>query len=263
MAVAAPGDAGGGADGDQEAGRGLAALPSPLDSVDDMRSTARWTIATTGVVGAALISGGPLIAVGQVHGVGHALLAGAGLLLALIGVGLAIWSTSKVLAPRLITPADLRSKALKGLREKLEEEPEQFFGVAGTTVSGLLLHRPAVASLARQLAAASDAGLRDLLALKLGEAQEKERRSAPYVRWLLVMGHAWLVKRDLDRSRWFTLGGGVLVVAGAVLFFIATGGAGPTYVPVVTVSPTATTVPAGTPGAASAGLPGGVFLHGS
>ena len=39
----------------------------------------------------------------------------------------------------------------------------------------------------------------------------------------LGQGHAWAVKKALDRSRWCTLGGGVLVVAGAVLFFIATG----------------------------------------
>ena len=57
-------------------------------------------------MGAALISGGPLVAVGQVHGAAHALLAGAGLVVALSGVGLAIWSTSKVLSPRLTTPAD-------------------------------------------------------------------------------------------------------------------------------------------------------------
>src|SRR5258708_32104095 len=40
-------------------------LPSPLDSVDDMRPTAKWMLAAAGAVGAVLLSGGPLGAVGQ------------------------------------------------------------------------------------------------------------------------------------------------------------------------------------------------------
>jgi len=212
--------------GDQGASHGLYSLPSPQDSVEDMRSTAKWTIAAAGSVGAALISGGPLIAAGQVHGTRHALLAGGGLVLTLLGVGLAIWSTSRVLAPRLMTPEALRSSALKGLREMIENEPAQFFGVAGSTVTGLLLHRPAVADLARRAAKETDPAQRARLLRELRRAEDNARRAAPYVRWLLVMGHAWLVKRDLDRALWCTLGGGVLVVAGAVLFFIATGGKG-------------------------------------
>ena len=43
------------------------------------------------------------------------------------------------------------------------------------------------------------------------------------VRWVLALGRAWLVRADLERSRIWTLGGGVLVVIGAVLFFIVTG----------------------------------------
>jgi hypothetical protein len=212
--------------GNQEASYGLGSLPSPQDSVQDMRSTAKWTIAAAGAVGAAFISGGPLIAVGQVHGIGHALLAGAGLVLALLGVGLAIWSTSRVLTPRLMTPEELRSPALKSLRETIEKEPAQFFGVAGSTVTGLLLHRPVVADLALRAAKETDQAQRARLLRELQRAEDNARRAAPYVRWLLVMGHAWLVKRDLDRALWCTLGGGVLVVAGAVLFFIATGGKG-------------------------------------
>jgi hypothetical protein len=46
-------------------------LPSPLDAVDDLRAAARWTIAAAGAVGAALISGGSLVAVGKVHGLGN------------------------------------------------------------------------------------------------------------------------------------------------------------------------------------------------
>jgi hypothetical protein len=58
-----------------------------------------------------------------------------------------------------------------------------------------------------------------------------------YVRWLLALGHAWQVKAALERSRIATLAGGVLVIAGAVLFFSVTVSSGPTYVPVVTPTP--------------------------
>ena len=57
---------------------GGGSLPSPLDSVHDMRTAAKWMLAAAGAVGAALISGGPLVAVGQVHGLWHAFLAGSG-----------------------------------------------------------------------------------------------------------------------------------------------------------------------------------------
>jgi len=220
-------------------------LPSPLDAVDDLRSAAKWTLAAAGAVGAALISGGPLVAAGQVHGTGRALVAGAGLMVALAGVGLAICFAGKVLSPRLTTPETLRSDALAGLRKQIEAEPAQYFGVTATTVNALLLHQPAAVDLARQLVAEKDPRRRRLLERELRRAERNAARAAPYVRWLLALAHVWQIEADLRRSRWFTLAGGVLVVAGAVLFFGATGG--PTYVPVlapqVTATPTATHAP--------------------
>jgi hypothetical protein len=113
--------------------------------------------------GAALISGGPLVAVGQVHGTGHALLAGAGLAVALGGVGLAIWFTSKVLSPRLSTPQTLRSPALAGLRRVIEAEPAQFLGVAATKVDALLTHQEVAVDLARKVAAEKDPARRQAI----------------------------------------------------------------------------------------------------
>jgi hypothetical protein len=214
-----------GADGGQGAANGLTALPSPLDAVDDLRSAAKWTIAAAAAVGAALISGGPLVAVGQVHGLTHALVAGAGLILALIGVGLAIWTTSTVLSPRLTTPATLRSPALSGLRAIIEADPAQFFGPAAMSINALLLHREVTVTLARLLAAEKEPAKRALLERQLRRAKANAERAAPYVRWLLALGHVWQIKQALDRSRWFALAGGVLVIAGSVLFFTAAGGA--------------------------------------
>jgi hypothetical protein len=201
----------------------LWSLPSPLDALDDLRSTAKWTLATVGAVGAVLISGGPLVAVGRVHGTSHALLAGAGLAVAVLGIGLAIWTTSQVLAPRLTTPATLRSRALRGLRRQLDAEPEQFFGTAATSVTGLLMHQAVAVDLAGRLARAKDPQEVARIEADLKRALRSAERAAPYVRRLLPLGHAWAVKKALDRSRWYTLAGGVLVVGGAVLFFIATG----------------------------------------
>jgi hypothetical protein len=204
-------------------------LPSPLEAVDDLRAAAKWTLAAEGAVGAALISGGPLVAVGQVHGVARALVAGAGLAVALGGVGLAIWFTSKVLSPRLTTPATLRSPALAGLRRVLEADPAQFFGVVATKVDALLLHQEVAVDLARKAGAEKDTARRQVIKRQLRRAEANAARAAPYVRWLLSLAHVWQIEADLRRSRWAALAGGLLVVAGAVLFFIAAGGLRPAY----------------------------------
>jgi hypothetical protein len=235
------------AGGDQGAANVLNSLPSPLEAVDDLRSAAKWTIVAAGAVGTALISGGPLVAVGKVHGVAHALIAGAGLILALIGVGLAIWTTSTVLSPRLTTPATLRSPALAGLRAIIEADPAQFFGPVAASVDALLLHREVTVTLARLLAAEKEPAKRTMIERQLQRAKANAERAAPYVRWLLALGHVWQIKRALDRSRWFTLAGGVLVIAGSVLFFTATSSGGPAYVPVLTPSPTVSPAAAASP----------------
>jgi hypothetical protein len=210
-----------------------------------MRSVAKWTLAAEGAVGAALISGGPLLAVGQVHGVPHSIIAGLGLLAALGGVGIAIWSTTKVLTPRLTTPATLALPALARFRETVEESPEQFFGVIATNVDGLLRYQKIAVKLARLLAAEKDPGRRAKIEAQLRRATRNAMRADPFVRWLLTAAHAWLVEQELQRSRRFTLAGGVLVVAGAVLFFTVTASSGPTYVPVLT--PQITAVPSPIP----------------
>ena len=225
----------------------FAALPSPLAAVDDMRSVAKWTLAAAGAVGAALISGGPLIAVGQVHGVYHAIIAGLGLLAALVGVGLAIWSTTKVLAPRLTTPATLASPELTEFRDLVNADREHLFGVVAKDVAGLLRHQV----IAVRLEELNDPRLKAMIAARLPQVRQNAARASPYVRWLLTAGHAWQVEAALKKSRWWTLLGGMLVVAGAVLFFSVTGNSGPTYVPVltpqVTAVPSASTSPAATP----------------
>lgn len=232
--------------GDEEEPGGL---PSPLAAIDDMRAAAKWTLAAAGAVGATLISGGPLVAVGQVHGAGNAVLAGLGLLIAIGGVGAAIWFTSQVLMPRLTTPATLLSPELAEFRAEIAKSPEHIFGVVATDVPSLLRHQVVAVNLARLLAGAKDGQRRQLIEAQLERAKRNADRADPYVRWLLMAAHAWQVKADLRLSRLVTLGGAVLVVIGAVLFFSVTGSSEPTYVPVLTPAVTATPPSAASPAA--------------
>ena len=239
--MAAPSGSG---QGSSDASTESSTLPSPLDSVDDMRSTAKWTLAAVGAVGAALISGGPLVAVGKVHGLEDTFLALLGLVIALAGVGVGIWFTSQVLLPRLTTPHTLRTDPrLAELRKRVDDEPAQFMGVAAKSVEDLFALqdrlREIVVDLAGQAAREKDPGRRTKIAAQVTRVENNEEVVASYVGWLIALGHAWLVRADLERSRPWTLGGGVIVAIGAVLFFTAAS-SGPTYVPVMTPSPTPT-----------------------
>ena len=204
-------------------------------------------LAAAGAVGAVLISGGPLVAVGQVHGLVDTFLAWLGLVIALGGVGLAIWFTSQVLLPRLTTPDTVRaSPDLAGLRMQIAAEPAEFMGFSATTVDGLFrrnnrLREQAVA-LMLTVSQAADDEQRAQFQAQLQQVQRNREVVEVYVRWVLALGHAWLVRASLQRSRRWTLAGGIIVAFGAVLFFSVTGNSGPTYVPVVTTSPSATTV---------------------
>ncbi|MFD9613936.1 hypothetical protein ACFWWS_31720 [Streptomyces sp. NPDC059083] len=200
----------------------LDALPSPLDSVADSREAARWTLASAGAVGALLLGGGPLLAVGRIGDWTHALWAGGGLLLALIGIAWAMWQTSEVLVPPLTTPAVLASPALRGLREQLDAAPGYYFGSLATDVEGLLRHRRIALEISRRLPTA-DAAERAVLERGLATAHRNIARTDPYLRWLLATAHAWIVREKLRKARRHTFLSAVLVITGAVVFLVATG----------------------------------------
>ncbi|MFE6285734.1 hypothetical protein [Streptomyces sp. NPDC057877] len=199
------------------------ALPSPLDAVPELRAAARWMIGAFGAVGAALIGGGPLVAVGKVHGLGEAAVAGAALLLALAGVCLAVWQVSRVLVPPVTTTATLADPALRGLRELIDSAPADFFGTAATGVDDLLRHRVIAANIQRALAAETDPRLRELLRHHLGRARTNVARTDPYVRWLLAMAHVWQIRAALHLARRWCLLAVLLVAVGAVGFLTVTG----------------------------------------
>jgi hypothetical protein len=202
-------------------------LPSPLETVADMRATAKWILAAAATVGAALLGGAPLAAVGKVHGVGDAALAYAGLAVALTGVGWAIWHTADALIPPLTTPNSLdQEPALNELRKKIAREPRAFFGPFGESMGELQelldFHQKVARSLSDMLIAEQDPARRRVLRRKVDEANGAVtaivRRSAV----LLELAHAWQVRAQLRRARLHALAGAAVAALGAVIFLAAT-----------------------------------------
>lgn len=220
-------------------------LPSPLDSAEDLRDAAKWMIAAAGAVGTALIGGGPLVAVGKVHGLGDSVIVGVALVVALIGVGLAIWQISQVLVPPLTTQATLSEPSMRKLKEIIDSAPAEYFGVVASGVDDLLHHRAVAANLGWQAAAETDPGRRAHLEALYRTAQRNAIRADPYVKWLLATAHVWQIRAALRRARWYLLLSVVLVAAGAVAYLSVTGQHEPVYVPVVT--PQVTTAPTAHP----------------
>jgi hypothetical protein len=215
------------------------ALPSPLDAISDLRSAARWTIAAAGAVGAVLLGGGPLVAVGKVHGLGHAAIASVSMLVGLTGVALVIWQTSLVLTPSVTTVATLRHKSMRGLLDMIDAAPADYFGIAATGIEDLLRHREIAVNVYAQLRASQEPATQAGLRAYLDRAQANLNRTDPYVRWLLATAHVWQIQAALRRARWYTFVGAVLVAVGATGFLSVTGEQGPTYVPVLTPQITA------------------------
>jgi hypothetical protein len=205
-----------------DAAAAVYALPSPLDAISDLRAAARWTIAAFGVVGTALIGGGPLVAVGKVHHPVNAVVAGAGLLVAVIGIGMAIWTTSQVLIPPVTTLATLDSPLTSELRAMIDRAPAEFFGAAATSVGDLLRHRIIAVNTRQKLAEETDPARRRAWQQYLHRAQRNVARTEHQVRWLLAMAHVWQIRAAMRRARIWCLLGLVLVIAGAVTLLIAT-----------------------------------------
>ncbi|QKG19132.1 Conserved putative membrane protein [Actinomadura verrucosospora] len=188
-----------------------------------MRAAARWTIAAFGAIGAALIGGGPLVAVGRIHGFGDALIAGAALLAVLAGVSIAIWKVTQVLIPPVTTPASLTGPETRDLREMIDAAPADFFGGVATGVDDLLRHRMIAVNVNRALMGETDPRRRADLQRHLRRANANLARTDPYVRWLLAMAHVWQIRAALHDARRWCLLAMVIVAAGAVAFLTITG----------------------------------------
>ena len=201
-------------------------LPSPLDAVDDMRSTAKWTIAAVAAVGAALIGGAPLAAVGKVHGLGSAIEAFGGLALGLAGVGWAIWHTTDALIPPTTTLAALQTPQLADLRAQIAADPGAFFGPFGTSTTqvkaAVQRYDTAAAQIAVMIAAETDATRQRVLAQGQADALANAAQASARLRWLLSLMHAYRVRDQLRTARLHTFAGAAVTALGAVLFIAST-----------------------------------------
>ncbi|MFJ8853471.1 hypothetical protein [Streptomyces sp. NPDC102437] len=202
-------------------------LPSPLESVADMRATAKWILAALAVTGAALLGGGPLAAVGKIHGPGQAVTAYAGLLLSLVGIGWAIWRTADALIPPLTTPRSLDcSPLLADLRVRIACEPESFYGPFGASANdlhrALEFHSTVARNIERLLESEGPDGPRRALLLgKLTESRMTAANVHARLRSLWELAHAWQVRAQLRNARLHSLAGGAVAALGAVVFLSA------------------------------------------
>lgn len=195
-------------------------------AVADMRATAKWTIGAVAAVGALLLGGGPLAAMGKINDMGDAAAAFGGLALALAGVGWVIWQTGEVLAPRLSTITELDRPSMAELRRRIAQDPTPFYGPFGEDPASLraarVLHEKAVANLAAIRAREQD----ENRIRSIEQAFDDEQANAALARrlehQLVDLVHAWQVHTALRRARVHTLAALAVVAFGAVLFLTAT-----------------------------------------
>jgi hypothetical protein len=205
-------------------------LHSPADAVADMRATARWTVAGAAAVGALLLGGAPLTAVGKISHAANAVLAFAGLVVALGGVAWAIWQTGEALMPRIATLADLDDPDLSDLRATMARDPSAFFGPFGQARDDLraavAFHGTVAANLAVTAAAEQDPVRSRLLTQALADARANADLARRLQDRLVELVHAWKVRTAVRRSRRHTLGAAAVVALGAVVFLSAAHGPG-------------------------------------
>lgn len=203
-----------------------AGLPSPLQSVSDMRMAAKWLIGTAAAVGAVLVGGAPLTAVGKLHSIQATALAFGGLVVGLVGVAWAIWHTSDVFIPPTTTLGDLHDGKLADLRVLIARDSKAFYGPFGVSVDDLEAacrrFDTAAANLAVMTASESDDKRRRLLRQGYADAKANAAQAQSRREWLLGLIHAWKVRTQLRRARLHVFIGAALVGLGLVTFAAAT-----------------------------------------
>jgi hypothetical protein len=201
-------------------------LPSPLESISDMRAVAKWTIGAVAAVGAALLGGAPLVAIGKIHGVESAALAFVGLFIGLTGVGWALWHTAEALIPPDTTLETLNTKPLAGLRTYIDSDRAAFYGSFGSSVADLQgacrRYDTAAAHISIMLAGEKDSARREVLTQGLTDATANATQTRLRLRWLLALTHAWRIRILLRRARLQTFIGATIAALGIVLFLVAT-----------------------------------------
>ncbi|MEU6557985.1 hypothetical protein ABZ915_48550 [Streptomyces sp. NPDC046915] len=197
----------------------------PGDAIADLRATARWTVVAVATVGALLVGGGPLTAVGRIHDWGDTFAALGGLALTVLGVGWAIWQTGEALTPCLATLDDLDAPEMTQLRDAIARNPAAYYGPyrsLGELRSRLRLHQAVAADLAIRLSREQDPLRTKILERGLADARANAEEAQLLQHRLLALIHAWSVRNAVRRARLHTIAASGLVVLGAILFLTAT-----------------------------------------
>jgi hypothetical protein len=202
-----------------------------LAAAAELRSAAKWLLASFGAVGAVLIAGVQLTELGHVH---HARLweAIGSIVVGLAGVALSIFTASRVLEPMTATIDLVASEdEFEALRKLVGAHPGMFKGTAGSLTG--FVHASS------QTLVDADAAYRELedhpndqaRQIAYRRAEQKRERVEGVATDLLGLAALLAIRgRFVWARRWLLLGG-ILVVAGAIGFVYFANPAKPTKPP--------------------------------
>lgn len=203
-------------------------LPSPLEAIADMRAAARWTVGAVSIIGALLVGGGPLRAIGRIDGVGDFVTFAIGILLVILAAGWAVWQTGEALTPPLTTIETLQDKRLSGLRIELDRSPSTYFGPFGRNwrelAAELQRHHSIAANIRAAYTSETDPKQRARWADALTAAEKNIAHAVGLQNRLISIIHVWQIRWAVRRARIHTLIAMLVVAAGAMLVLVATTG---------------------------------------
>jgi len=191
-----------------------------------MRAAARWTIGAVSAVGALLVGGAPLTAVGRIDDSGDLVAFASGMLIVIVAVGWAVWQTAEALTPPLTMIETLQDKRMANLRSQIDRSPSIYYGPFGHSwqeLSGeLQRHRKIAANLRSAHASETDPSRRTLWAVALSEAETSIALAMRLQNRLISLIHVWQIRSAVRRARLHTLIAMLIVSAGAMLILTAT-----------------------------------------
>ena len=206
---------------DQQSVPGISELATASNTI---RETAKWLIAAFAAIGVVLVAGSQLSSLGSIKSLSPLLaIAISGVLLGLIGVGLAIWSAVGIMTPEHITLSHLIiDKNLENIRTFIEKD-EDFLKKRVTKIADLKTqYLQALEDYHRKW----DEHIGDLNDTPEGRAKrqsyilakEKLFYISDIVQQVLAVAAYEYLRRNFRRARKFIFTGGVIATVGIGLF---------------------------------------------
>ena len=191
-------------------------------AVGTLREAAKWVIAAFAGVGAAVLGALPVAGIAKIASGWSIALAVVGALLAVSGVALGIWTTSKVLTPRVST---LRTATgLPTVVAAINQDPATFLGGAGMTLDGFLLD---LSGWQRTMQELSEASGPDHVAERqrseaFGIARGNVESRSAIAQRIVAFAHFEYISTIFRKARVATFCGFMIVALGVGLFLAAT-----------------------------------------